>query len=228
MRGPAHKWSERAASTTCAKLTSTTCAEISSWGVGPLPPWYTREATPSGKAALKAPPARSMSRRDCYQADVSAQETLPAQDARLSHPYGDAWRAPGAQGAAPQGSQAPDAGSDTMNGRHRLPGRRRIAAVRAAGSEARSGPVRVRAMPGETAVSRVAFAVPGAGGAVSRNRARRRLRAAIAPVLVAHPGLDLLVSLPGSASEMPFAGLRAALSEAITSVSGSSGASTRT
>ena len=71
-----------------------------------------------------------------------------------------------------------------MNPRHRLPGRRRIAAVRESGSEARSGAVRVRALPGESAVTRVAFAVPGATGAVSRNRARRRLRAAIVPILL--------------------------------------------
>jgi ribonuclease P protein component len=106
-----------------------------------------------------------------------------------------------------------------MNPRHRLPGRRRIAAVRESGSEARSGAVRVRVMPGESAVSRVAFAVPGATGAVSRNRARRRLRAAIAPVLVEHPGFDMVVSLPGRATEMPFASLRASLAAALTSAS---------
>ncbi|MFZ0180213.1 MAG: ribonuclease P protein component [Candidatus Dormiibacterota bacterium] len=106
-----------------------------------------------------------------------------------------------------------------MNRRHRLPGRRRIAAVRETGSEARSGGVRVRALPGESAASRVAFAVPGATGAVSRNRARRRLRAAIAPVLIVHPGLDVVVSLPGRATEMPFLNLRTALAAALASAS---------
>src|SRR5487761_591969 len=106
-----------------------------------------------------------------------------------------------------------------MNRRHRLPGRRRIAAVRETGSEARSGAVRVRALPGESAVSRVAFAVPGATGAVSRNRARRRLRAAIAPILMEHPGLDLVVSLPGRATETPFESLRGSLSAALAGVS---------
>ena len=104
-----------------------------------------------------------------------------------------------------------------MNPRHRLPGRRRIAAVRESGSEARSGAVRIRALAGESPVSRVAFAVPGATGAVSRNRARRRLRAAIAPILVEHPGLDMVVSLPGRATEMPFLSLRSALSAALAS-----------
>jgi len=102
-----------------------------------------------------------------------------------------------------------------MNPRHRLPGRRRIAAVRESGSEARSGAVRIRALHGESAHSRVAFAVPGASGVVSRNRARRRLRAAIAPVLVEHPGLDMVVSLPGRATEMPFESLRRALTAAL-------------
>jgi ribonuclease P protein component len=68
-------------------------------------------------------------------------------------------------------------------------------------------------------VSRVAFAVPGATGAVSRNRARRRLRAAIAPVLLDHPGLDMVVSLPARAAEMPFLSLRAALDAAVASAS---------
>ena len=61
--------------------------------------------------------------------------------------------------------------------------------------------------------------MPGAAGAVSRNRARRRLRAAIAPVLMEHPGLDVVVSLSGRATEMPFLGLRSALAAALTSAS---------
>jgi len=102
-----------------------------------------------------------------------------------------------------------------MNRRHRLSGRRRIAAVREAGSEARSGVIRLRAIDGDGDASRVAFAVPGAGGAIRRNRAKRRLRAAIAPLLLEWPRLDLVVSLPGSASEMPFTDLRGALATAL-------------
>lgn len=102
-----------------------------------------------------------------------------------------------------------------MNRRHRLSGRRRIAVVREAGSEVRSGVIRLRAIEGHEAASRVAFAVPGAGGAIRRNRAKRRLRAAIAPLLPEWPRLDLVVSLPGSASEMPFTDLRAALATAL-------------
>jgi ribonuclease P protein component len=102
-----------------------------------------------------------------------------------------------------------------MNRRHRLSGRRRIAAVRESGSEARSGVVRLRAAGGEVDVSRVAFSIPGAGGAVQRNRARRRLRAAITPLLLQYPRLDLVVSLPGSATEIPFPELHNALASAL-------------
>ncbi len=77
-------------------------------------------------------------------------------------------------------------------------------------------------------MSRVAFAVPGATGSVSRNRARRRLRAAIAPILVEHPGLDVVVSLPGRATEMPFLTLRSALSMALTAAARSSSQGVRT
>jgi len=87
--------------------------------------------------------------------------------------------------------------------------------VRETGSEVRSGALRLRAIAGEDAVSRVAFAVPGAGGAVRRNRARRRLRAAIAPLLPQWPRLDFVVSLPGSAAEIPFPELQAALASAL-------------
>ncbi len=118
-----------------------------------------------------------------------------------------------------KGRKRLNSGPHAMNPRHRLPGRRRIAAVRDSGSEARSGAVRVRALPGESAVSRVAFAIPGAAGAVSRNRARRRLRAAIGPILAEHPGLDLVVSLPGRATEMKFDILRGSLSAALAAVS---------
>ena len=156
-----------------------------------------------------------MSRRDGYQADVPTQEALPAQNPWVSHTHVDARRSPGAEGAAPQGSQAPHAGSDAMNRRHRLSGRRRIAAVREAGKEVRSGVLRLRAIPGEGPESRVALAVPGAGGAVRRNRARRRLRAAIAPLLAQWPRLDLVVSLPGSAAEIPYLELQAALASAL-------------
>jgi len=100
--------------------------------------------------------------------------------------------------------------------------------VRESGSEARSGAVRVRALPGESAVTRVAFAVPGATGAVSRNRARRRLRAAIAPILVEHPGFDVVVSLPGRATEMPFLTLRSALSTTLAAVARTSSQGART
>jgi ribonuclease P protein component len=91
--------------------------------------------------------------------------------------------------------------------------------VRETGTEARSGAVRVRALTSASAASRVAFSVPGAGGAVLRNRARRRLRAAMAPVLMGHPGLDMIVTLPGRATEMPFASLRTALTAALESAS---------
>lgn len=75
--------------------------------------------------------------------------------------------------------------------------------------------IRLRAIEGSDEASRVAFAVPNAGGAVRRNRAKRRLRAAIAPLLLEWPKLNLVVNLPGTASEMPFAELRAALASAL-------------
>jgi ribonuclease P protein component len=188
---------------------------------------YSR-SNPVGLSGASSAPDAIRSRRDGHQTDVPTQEALPAQDARLSHTYGDAGWPPGAQGTPSKGPQAPDSGSHAMNPRHRLAGRRRIAAVRESGREARSGAVRIRALPGESHVSRVAFAVPGATGAVGRNRARRRLRAAIAPVMAEHAGLDMVVSLHARATEMPFLSLRSALATALTAAATSSRQGART
>jgi len=65
------------------------------------------------------------------------------------------------------------------------------------------------------ATSRAAFAVSGRVGAVERNRARRRLRAAATTVLPGRPGFDVLVSLRPGAAEPPFAQLLEALGRAV-------------
>jgi ribonuclease P protein component len=75
------------------------------------------------------------------------------------------------------------------------------------------GIVGVRASSNGVATARVGLAVPGVRGAVNRNRIRRRLRAAGAG-LTAHGGFDLVVSAGGEALTLPFADLRAQVSEA--------------
>ena len=102
-----------------------------------------------------------------------------------------------------------------MNRGLRLRGRARFAAVRSAGAEARQGGIRVRAVASGRARSRAGFAIPGARTAVERNRLRRRLRAAIVPLLAQHPGYDIVVSTAVAAPERPFAELGRSLAGAL-------------
>ncbi|MEM9035289.1 MAG: ribonuclease P protein component [Actinomycetota bacterium] len=84
-----------------------------------------------------------------------------------------------------------------MIGRLRL--RRDFERLRRAGRSARSGPLLVVAMMDhEVGEARVAFAVPRkVGGAVVRNRLRRRLRAHL-PACGPAPGLYLIRVFPGA------------------------------
>ena len=170
---------------------------------------YSRSEPPSGLRCFCAPDAMSSGESD--QADVSAQEALPAKDPWVSCPHGDSRRPAGDQGTAPEGSQTPDSRSATVNRRHRLRGRGRFAAVRASGVETRSGGIRVRAAANGLPVSRAGFAIVSAPHAVARNRLRRRLRALVAPIVSHHPGVDIVVSAPAALDAVAANALRDAV-----------------
>ena len=112
-----------------------------------------------------------------------------------------------------------------MNRRHRLRGRRAFAAVRAGRRGASSGPVRVDAIANGLTVARIGFVITRAvGGAVVRNRVRRRLRAALAPRLADLAGLDLVVVTRPQVGELSPAGLREHLERCLAAVAGPPGA----
>ena len=95
-----------------------------------------------------------------------------------------------------------------MNRGNRLRGRRLFAAVRARRIVAGSGPLRVHAAPSDQVVARVGFVIPRAvGGAVVRNRMRRRLRAALSPRLSGLAGVDLVVVARPGVAELTSAAL---------------------
>jgi ribonuclease P protein component len=137
-----------------------------------------------------------------HQADVPTQEKLSAQDAWFPRAHGDTRRKAGAQGAPSQRPEALDACEYRVNRRHRLRGRGRFAAVRRAGVESRHGLVRVRVLPNGLGIFRAGLAVFGARTAVERNRARRVVRAALAPMAEAIAGLDAVVSVPVRAGDV--------------------------
>ena len=150
-----------------------------------------------------------------HQANVPTQEKLSAQDARFPRAHGDTRRKAGAQGAPSQGPEALDTCEYGVNRRHRLRGRGRFAAVRSAGVESRRGLVRVRVLPNGLDVFRAGLAVFGARTAVERNRARRVMRAALAPMASEIGGLDAVVSVPARAGGVAPAALGRDLASAL-------------
>lgn len=95
---------------------------------------------------------------------------------------------------------------------HRLRGGGAFAAVRERRASSGSGPLRVQVAPNRDGVARVGFAVPrSVGGAVVRNRVRRRLRALMTERLEAQAGLDVVVSASAAAATAPWSSLGGAL-----------------
>ena len=100
--------------------------------------------------------------------------------------------------------------------KHRLTGRRQFAAVRAERNSAASGALRVHLAAGDHAGARFGFVVPrSAGGAVVRNRIRRRLRAALEPHRAELAGFDVVVSAGTAAATQGFAELTADLARCL-------------
>ncbi|MGD0833573.1 MAG: ribonuclease P protein component [Candidatus Dormibacteria bacterium] len=85
--------------------------------------------------------------------------------------------------------------------------------MRSEGRLARVGIIRVHAAVNPVGTARIGLAVPRVRSAVSRNRIRRRLRAA-GVALTAHEGFDLVVSAGEEVLRLPFGELRAQVNEA--------------
>jgi ribonuclease P protein component len=95
---------------------------------------------------------------------------------------------------------------------HRLRGAGAFAAVRRRRASASSGPLRVQVASNPHGVARVGFVIPrSAGGAVVRNRVRRRLRVLMTERLDAQAGLDVVVSAGAAAAAEPWTSLGASL-----------------
>jgi ribonuclease P protein component len=147
------------------------------------------------------------------EAYVSAQQPQTSQEPRLSAPDVDPGRAGHLEVATPQGA-APPVGLIW-----RVRDRRTFAAFRR-GRRSRRGPITVTWVDGPpTEPPKVAFAIGRkVGGAVERNRLRRRLRA-IASELAPHlrPGAYLIGAAPEAAT-LAFGDLRTHVSDAAAAV----------
>jgi ribonuclease P protein component len=108
-----------------------------------------------------------------------------------------------------------------VNRRHRLSGRRAFAAVRAQRISSMSGPIRVHVAGNDRGLARAGFSIPKTvGGAVQRNRVRRRLRALLAPRLQALGAVDLVIAVLPAAGGLAAAALADHLEHALGSALG--------
>ena len=103
----------------------------------------------------------------------------------------------------------------------RIQDRATFESLRRSGRRARRGPVTVTYVPDVvSSEARVAYAVGRrVGGAVVRNRLRRRLRAAVAGMAALEPGAYLVGADPGAVG-LPYDDLRTTLSTAMTAAHG--------
>jgi len=155
------------------------------------------------------------------EADVPAKQPEAGQEPRFPPPDGDPGR-PRDPASPTPARQAParrlrPAGAGTW----RIRDRATFAALAREGRRVRQGPVTVTYLPSASARPRVAYAVARrVGGAVVRNRLRRRLRAVVAEHSgELHAGAYLLGAAPEAAA-LPFDELRTNVAEALRAVGG--------
>lgn len=176
----------------------------------------------SSSPSRTPPGRRSPSPRD--EADLSAQEATPRQGAWLPRAHEDPGWAPGAGGAASQGTQAPDSltGDALPAGtRRREPERLRsandFAALQRSGRTRGDALILVRFRANQEGRTRFGFATGRKlGGAVVRNRIRRRLRSilrSLGPRLAA--GWDVLIVVRPAAVPAPQTQLGSSIERAL-------------
>ena len=170
-------------------------------------------------------------RAECHEAHLPAEQSPPQAEAWLplphAHPVGTGHHSPSAK----QGTQAAErlsvssassfrAGSISVH----LPSGPALARLRSSqdiervfrtgtSSHSRSLSVHCLERPGDRTTTRAAV-VAGrkVGGAVQRNRAKRRLRAALREVAIP-PGVDVVIVARPRTADVAFADLRSTLSE---------------
>jgi ribonuclease P protein component len=153
-----------------------------------------------------------------HEEDVSAQEALAEARARLHGPHGDEGRSPRARSSSSQGAQAAHRLTAEPAAREMpaLPMLRRRADFEAIGRQgsARSTPLLVlRSLRTGRAETRIGLSTPRTlGGAVQRNRVRRRLRSSLRERIGRiGPGWDLLLIARPAAGDASQAELGAAI-----------------
>ena len=131
------------------------------------------------------------------EANLPAQDPQASQEPRVSPPNGDPGRASHRASPAAQGPPAPVGLIEPISDRATF------LSLRRSGRRVRQGPLTVTFLPeGAVGPCRVAYSVSRrVGGAVQRNRLRRRLRAAVSEAgSQLRPGAYLMGAAPEAAS----------------------------
>lgn len=139
----------------------------------------------------------------CEQADVPAEQPAPGEDARLSGEDAYSSGARDHRGATEQGPLRALCLSPVLPARHRMRRRADFTTAVRRGRRSASGRIVIHLAAGDAAnPALVGLVVPRAvGGAVDRNRVKRRLRAVLSQQVRVMPAGSLVVvrALPGAA-----------------------------
>lgn len=181
-----------------------------------------------GDGDSRSQPLACLGEEAMGEADIPAEQPPPSAPPRVSAPHGDQGGTSHPEGPPPEGSPSPvrligevepagPAGSGgQVLGVGRVRDRATFNALRRSPHRSRRGPITVTFVLGDpVSPARVAYNVGRkVGGAVQRNRLRRRLRAAAAQAGELRPGAYLVGAAP-DASALSFGELRAIVSEAL-------------
>ena len=159
-----------------------------------------------GKVPSRAPRAESAKEFD-HQENFPAKEALPEEGARVPCPDVDPGGSPRPQAPPPEGAPAPDTRARAVKTKYRLRHSADFRAVRAERKGAGDEVLRVRVRANSVGHPRFGIVVTKRlGGAVVRNRLRRRLQAAAAAKLCSLGAYDLVL-LPQPAAVAAGAGV---------------------
>jgi ribonuclease P protein component len=152
-----------------------------------------------------------------HETDVPAERAQTRQDARVPQADVDQGRPSGDPGTQGEGAAPAVRVSRRAGGVEPIRSRRTFERLRRPDGRGRSGPLSVRfvaAPPGSR--PQVAYAVGRqVGGAVDRNRLRRRLRAIVAEQAPALPAGAYVIGAGPGGPELEFEELRVAMGQAI-------------
>lgn len=179
-------------------------------------PVTSESSCPAARGGPELGPSRSSAEEFRHQENFSAKEALPAEGAWVPCPDVNPWRGSRSQAPPAQGSLAPDPRASAVKTKHRLRRSTDFRAVRSERKGAGEELLRVQVRANFVGRPRVGIVVSKQiGGAVERNRLRRRLRAAAAEQLPWLGLFDVVLLPQPMAAKQDWTALRASLARCL-------------